>query len=296
MDFKKSLERFRLVEDKFRNIETMLDKAEKLVSKHPEWTSTGHAAKNALRRLRDRQAEYYKDDRPNVSRSELFKTLVKKSGDFTSPLSKNKQRQFKGLMKTATPDEIKSFKDRSDTLASMRAGEVENPHNHIKKVKSNHYSINHPEKDETYTLKKNTQRSYPGADYWDLHHDSSGDRAGEFQVNKDKEIKWSNIYGRFRGAKLSPKVYTVLAKHYGEIKSDPHVTLLPGRGTWMHLKRQRLHGVEPMRGKDAKSSVSRWEDEPEGTGDQRYSYKHPPEVKKSVEKKRALDKSKVLPK
>lgn len=293
------LDKLRLVENKFRNIEQLISKAEKLASKYPRGSSKFKSVLKTLQRLRSVESQYYDEDRPEKRKRDLFRSLIKKSDDFANPLSKSKQKQFKGLMGVADAKDVEAYKKDSDTLASMKRHDTQNPHEHIKKVGPDHYSIHHPEGKEDYTLKKNIRKSHQGTDYWDLHHASSGDQAGEFQVEKGdggREMKWSNIYSRFRGSKLSPKVYTTLSKHYGGIKSDSHLTLLPGRGVWMHLKRQGLHGVEPLKGKEAKSSTSRWEDYPEFKGDQRYSYKLPPQIKKNVEKKRLLDKSKVLPK
>lgn len=274
--------------DKFRAYEHMIARAEKLVSKYPHGSPNWEAAVKTLHRLRRQDVENYKDDRSDSKKRDLFRHIVTKSDDFKNPLGKSKQRQFKSLMKHADSKDVDTFKQHSDTLASTKSGDVNNPHEGIKKHGSHHYTIEHPNGDR-YSLKRNDYKSYRDKDYWDLHHEKSGEQAGEFQVSlPHKEMKWTNIYSRFRGSKVSPKVYTTLAKHYGGIKSDPEITLPPGRGVWMHLKRQKLHGVEPLKGKEARSSSTRWDDVETHNGDQRYSYKHPPEVSKSVGKLKTL--------
>jgi hypothetical protein len=275
---------------KERALDSIRGKAEKLYDKYRDDPSKLKLASKAIERAKSNWSEFDAKSKhdPEKSKRELFKTLVHKSDDFNNPLGRKKQRQFKSLINTATPKDMENFKKHSDKLASIRPREFENPHQDIKKVASDKYVISHPEHGD-FSLEPDPYRTSSSKHTWKLLHKDTNDQAGTFEISPDKEVKWSNIFSKYRGQKLSPKVYTALAKHYKGIKSDPEVTLDTGRGTWMHLKRQGLHGVEPLKGKESKTLSTREADTAEGkTGDQRYSYKLPPEVKKNVEKYKSL--------
>jgi hypothetical protein len=135
---------------------------------------------------------------------------------------------------------------------------------------------------------------------------------GDGELNDKNEAKWISIHDKaHKNLGLSPIIYTALTKVLGTVKSDPEITLRPGRSNWMSLRRRELANVTelPVRSefardddRDAFAPRSGWEfkAKPEflagehalnantRPGDRRYQIKAAEPVEDSVRKLKLL--------